>query len=325
MSKIVWEKFLNTVKKNNLILPNDRILCAVSAGPDSVSLTHLLIKLKKILNFELGLVYINHKLRPQKQIEKEIKLVKTIAEKFSLPYFVEEIEIKKTRLGLEAQARKLRYQALQKIAQKHKFNKIATGHTLNDQAESVILNLIRSRNIDGIAGIPVIRTAENEKIKIIRPLLEIRKEELVKYLKENRINYCFDNSNLNLAFSRNLIRKKIIPLMEKINPSVQKHLSDFAKFSYYRQKFLEENLKKIFKEIEMHKNSVSLDLLKFLRYNIYLQRKLLNFCLEHLLKKSIEERTIDQVLNFLNSEKKETTIEKIKIKKWQKKIYLKKI
>ncbi|MFN3967030.1 MAG: tRNA lysidine(34) synthetase TilS [Endomicrobiia bacterium] len=329
MSKIIWEKFLKTVKKNNLILPNDRILCAVSAGPDSISLTHLLIRLKKILNFDLGLAYINHQLRPKKQIKKEIKLVKKIAEEFNLPYFIEEIRIKKTGLGLEAFARKLRYKALQKIAEKNHFNKIATGHTLNDQAESVLLNLIRSRNLDGITGIPLFRPTENKKIKIIRPLLEIKKEELIKYLKENKIKYCFDISNLDTSISRNLIRRKILPLMEKINPSVQEHLSEFAKFSYYKHQYIEKNIKRIFKRtahtVKEKKDTISLDLLKFLRYNIYLQRKILTFCFEYLLKKNIEEKTVDQTLNFINSNRKEITIKEFLIKKCQTRIYLKKI
>ncbi len=323
----VWEKFLKTVKENDLILPNDRVLCAVSAGPDSISLTHLLLKLRKILNFELGLIYINHKLRPQKQIKKEIELVKKTAEKFNLPYFIEEIEIKKTGLGLEASARKLRYRKFQEIAKKHNFNKIATGHTLNDQAENVLLNLIRSRNLDGITGIPLVRASENKKIKIIRPLLEIKKDELIKYLKENKIKYCFDTSNLNTSISRNLVRRKILPLMEKINPSVQEHLSEFAKFSYFKQQYVEKHIKNAVKKLihtNQKKNENWLDLLKLLRYNIYLQRKILIICLKFLGEENIEGKTIDQIINFINSNKKEIIIRKIRVKKWQNKLSLKK-
>lgn len=229
MSKLIWEKFLKTVRKNNLVNSHDRILVAVSGGSDSVCLVYFLKKLQKIIEFDLGMVYINHGLRHQRELKKEIDYINQLSRKLNTIRWITKIKLHKPQSNMESKARKLRYKKLHQIATKYNYNKIATGHTLNDNAETVLLNLIRSTNKNRIKGIPLIRTISDEEISIIRPMLKIKKSGIIDFLKKNKIKYCIDSTNRNISFNRNFVRLKILPLMETLNPSVLEHLSNLSK------------------------------------------------------------------------------------------------
>lgn len=213
------QKILKFIDDKKLITKNDRVLIALSGGPDSVSLFHFLIKYKKKFKIELGAVHINHKLRATDSDNDE-KFCKELCGKFSIPFFVVRKDVKnlskKKKMSLEEAGREVRYSEFAKIAKQNNYTKIATAHTCDDNAETVFLNLIKGTGIKGLAGIPYQR--EN----IIRPLLILTKNEILSYLNENKILFRIDASNFESDYDRNYIRNEIFPLIrEKLNASFE--------------------------------------------------------------------------------------------------------
>jgi len=257
--KIVWEKFKKTVEHYKLVESADRVLLAVSGGPDSVCLLHLFERLKRVLlkDIKLYIAYIDHGLRPR-DVRREKNLIVKYGDRFNIPVKIEKIKIpKRTKQGIEATARKLRYKALLKIAGLYKCNKLATGHNLNDQAETVILNLVRSRSEEGITGMPLIRPLDaNGRVKLFRPLMKILREEIMGYIKGQNLKYSIDVTNTSEKFTRNYIRRKIMPLLKKLNPQICEHLDNLARWSSWQK-------------------SLALDLSKNLKYNKHSQYKIL--------------------------------------------------
>src|SRR3989339_1035815 len=170
MSKLLFEKFLTNIRENKLISPTDRVLAAVSCGPDSVCMLNLLCTLRKKLGFDLGIAYVNHNLRPS-EVKNELKFITKTGTDLRLPVYIRSVKIRRTGAGIEAQARKLRYNSLSEIAAANNYNIIATGHTLDDLAETVLLNIARSTCEEGVGSIPVKRALDGAGITVVRPLL----------------------------------------------------------------------------------------------------------------------------------------------------------
>jgi tRNA(ile)-lysidine synthetase len=209
------EKKMKEIFENKLILEKERILVAFSGGPDSVFLYHFLNNLKKKFLLEISIVYINHNLRYD--VENDLKFVKKFALENDVDYYVESVDVKKyakeNRKSLELAARELRYEAIERVRKKINYNKIATGHNLDDNVETFVFRLLRGTSLTGLKGIPKIR--EN----IIRPILEFEKKEILYFLKQNNLKYIIDYTNNENDFTRNFIRNKIFPNFEKVNPN----------------------------------------------------------------------------------------------------------
>ncbi len=284
MRKIVFEKVLKTIKKNNLLSKNDRVVIALSGGADSVSLAHLLSGLRNKYSLKLYLLHFRHGLRNKKEEGKDLKTVRNLAGRLFVPLTVKEINVqefaRRKKVGLEEAARILRYRYLAKFAQRYKYNKIATGHTLDDQAETVLLNLIRGSGLNGLSGIPVCRAENN--FSIIRPLLKVTKNEILRYLQKVGLSYSQDFTNFQLDYTRNRIRNELIPLLEEYNPQIKKHLAhlaemiaeDMANQGKISDIFLSGLLKK-------EKKKIKLDLRRFLDYNKTIQTGIIGYLLEH--------------------------------------------
>ena len=215
-----------TIKRHNLLQKGDRVLVACSGGPDSVALFHLFFDLKDIYKLDLYLAHVNHSLRGR-QSDADERFVREMARKSGIKFFARKVDVKKMasreHLSLEEAARITRYGFLEKLAVRHEIGKIATGHTQDDQAETVLMRLLRGAGVLGLSGIPVRRG------KIIRPLLEVSRDEITKYLKSNRISYRVDKSNQESDFLRNRIRHDLLPLLkEQYNPNLTKVLSRTA-------------------------------------------------------------------------------------------------
>lgn len=215
--KATEQKVLRFIKENELLLSDEKILVALSGGPDSVFLLHFLNKFKKKYKIEIGAVHINHLLRG-KDSDRDELFCKTICNELSIPFYLLRKDIKsysrKNKISLEIAGRKIRYNFFEKISKANGYSKIATAHNADDNAETVLLNLIKGSGIKGIAGIPVKRN------NIIRPILSLNKKEILDYLEENKFEYRIDQSNLSNDFERNFLRNEVIPLIqENINPS----------------------------------------------------------------------------------------------------------
>ena len=206
-------KVLSFIKENSMICDEDRILVALSGGPDSVCLLNILKELENTLNIKIYAAHVNHCLRGDAALEDEnycLSLCKTL----NIPCYVKRVEIEKLAkdkgISTEMAGREARYEFFEELMKTLNINKIAIAHNANDQAETVIMRAIRGTGIEGLVGIKPIR--DN---KYIRPILCLTREEIEKYCLDKKLNPHIDATNLEEIYSRNKIRLKAIPYIEK--------------------------------------------------------------------------------------------------------------
>ncbi|RKY38136.1 MAG: tRNA lysidine(34) synthetase TilS [Candidatus Omnitrophota bacterium] len=242
------EKFKNTVIKHHLINRGDRILCAVSGGPDSLTLLSLLEELRKEMDFTLGIAHFHHGIR--KEADEDLKFVHKLAKKKNISFYwakrdVPEIARQKKK-SLEEAAREERYNFLLSIAKKYSFSKIAVAHNRDDQVETFLHRLIRGAGLKGLCAIPV--KVEIQDVTVIRPLIEISRREIEEYLERCNITPRLDLSNYDTRFTRNKIRQKLIPyLMREFNPNIQEVLYTTVENIQLAYQFISQEVEKAFK------------------------------------------------------------------------------
>ena len=216
------KKKAEELKKSGLIKKNEKILIAFSGGPDSVFLYNLLNFLKEEYFLEISLTYINHNLR--KDVEDDLKFVKNFSEENEVPLYVESVDVRKyateNKKSIELSARELRYEAIEKVLQNINYDKIATGHNLDDNIETFIFRLLRGTSLKGLKGIP------EKRENIIRPILQFEKKEILNCLQENKKNYIIDYTNNENDYTRNYIRNEIFPLFVNINPNFRNKINE---------------------------------------------------------------------------------------------------
>jgi len=226
----VWSKLLAFDRQEGLLQRSDRILAAVSGGPDSVCLAHFLSTLGRRKGFAVSLLHVHHGLRGR-EADHDARFVTALGKRWGLPVAVVAVPVRSLararRGGIEEAARKLRYQALLREARRLRCNKVATGHHLDDQAETVLLHLLRGSRLAALAGISP-RRRLSRKIALIRPLLPLRRREIMAYLQVHGLKGRRDSSNSNERFTRNWIRRRVLPLLESRNPRIRERLAGFA-------------------------------------------------------------------------------------------------
>ncbi|MBU0473562.1 MAG: tRNA lysidine(34) synthetase TilS [Bacteroidetes bacterium] len=236
MKGIVEQNIIRFISDHDLVKKSDRLLIAFSGGADSVSALHFFNKYKSKYGIEIFAMHINHSLRIDEADEDEL-FCKTFCEQLGVQFKAEKVDVidfsKKNKESIEAAARNLRYFKLQEYATKIGATKIVTAHNLNDNTETLLLNLFRGTGLSGASGIPIKR--EN----IIRPLLSTSKEDILNYVNANNIKFRVDSSNLKNDFSRNFLRNEIIPkLKEKINPALDSNLLKFSQIAKESNKII---------------------------------------------------------------------------------------
>jgi len=301
---MMLEKVQKTIRRHNLLKKGDSVLIAISGGADSVCLTYILWQLKKKYGLDIRLIHFRHGLRSKKREDKEEKLIRNLAKGFGLPLNVKKINVseyaKKNKLTIEEAGRNLRYQSLIDSAIKNNFDKIATGHNLDDQAETVLFNLLRGSGLPGLRGIPVIR--QEKGVGIIRPLLGISRKEILQYAEERNLPFSVDETNISFSYTRNRIRYELLPLLEKYNPRIKEHLAHLAEIVREEEVKKEEKVKKIIPRLIIHRGKkIILDLKKFLCYNEISQDRIIDYLLESWGRKSFVHFT---ALKELITEKK---------------------
>jgi len=210
-------KVKKVIVEYSLISPGDKVLVAFSGGPDSTALSQILFSLREIIGFEMALFHLNHGLRGEEAKRDEEFCISWARDK-GIPIFVKRQDVKSRKategLSLEEAARQVRYQVMREVAQTWGADKIVLGHTMNDQGETILLNILRGTGLQGLQGMKF-----KEDI-FIRPLLGIKREEILKFLKEEDISFVEDSSNRDVSFLRNRLRN-LIPLLEKeFNPQL---------------------------------------------------------------------------------------------------------
>jgi tRNA(Ile)-lysidine synthase len=210
---MLFNQVKRAIDRCHLLEKGDRLIVGVSAGVDSMVLLHLLNTFREAFNLSLIVAHVNHGLRPEES-EKEAELVQKEAVRFGLPFEYGQFNVKEFQKlgGLSPQdaARRIRFHFFYDLLQKHHAQKIVLGHHADDQVETVLLRLIRGSGLQGLKGMLPIREG-----RVIRPLLDVWREEIQSFATDKKIPFLLDSSNLKDDYIRNRIRLALIPLMER--------------------------------------------------------------------------------------------------------------
>jgi tRNA(Ile)-lysidine synthase len=275
---MVFLKVKNTVEKYNMFSPGDKILVGVSGGPDSVCLLHILDRCRKKMALSLHIVHINHGIR-KSESRREEKFVKHLADMMGLPITVKFLDVPfyagRKKLTIEEAARDMRYRVFESLATKLDAKKIALGHTASDQIETVLMHLLRGSGPQGLSGISPVRKLGNTSI--IRPLIELNREEILDYLKENNLAFCLDSSNRRTEYFRNRIRLKLLPLLrENYNKNIDDALLRLSEILKEENTYWERMVERVIgKVVSFESGKILIDFRRFLRYNVVVQRRVL--------------------------------------------------
>lgn len=233
------QKVAETIKTHGMLKEHDRIIVAISGGPDSVALLNILMTLSEGLHLTLIMAYLNHGLRGSESAMEE-SFVRQLSQSLSLPLESKTTDIASLQrqddrgMSIEEIGREERYRFLFDIYKKHSAQKIALGHHFNDQGETILMNFIRGSGLEGLKGISPVRDGI-----IIRPLIECAKEEILKYLKSRNLSFVFDTSNVQDIYLRNKIRNRLIPEIKEIyNPKFEKGLHNMAQIVRLENDFI---------------------------------------------------------------------------------------
>ena len=252
------EEFNKYIFLNNLIKQGDKILLAVSGGIDSMVMAHLFLR----RNHKEGIAHCNFSLRGQES-DKDEELVRQFAADNNIPFYTIRFETKayakRNKLSIQMAARELRYNWFEEIRGKNGFDSVAVAHNLNDNIETLLINLIRGTGLAGMAGIKPLNN------NIIRPMLFATRQEIQTYCDKNKIVFREDKSNADTKYTRNKIRHQVIPVIKEINPSVELTLNEtaerFSGFNEIVSDYISQLKEKIGEEKE-HIISFNISLLK---------------------------------------------------------------
>lgn len=277
------KKVRKTIRDHRLFDAGDKVLVAVSGGPDSVFLLHALMKFRHDLGIDFCVVHFNHQLR--KDSKKDEYFVKTLAKTLQLPCITTARPVLKnvSSGSIEEIARQARFNFFAATAKKINADKIALGHTQDDLAETVLMRILRGTGLYGLQAIYPKRTIKG--LTFVRPLLDIPKHPIITFLKAKKIKYRIDPSNKKTDFFRNKIRLKLLPTLQKnYNPNISATLANLAHTVSADYEFLNQHasqtLKKVISFHQKHKITVSLS--KFNSLHQSLQRMTLRFLFEKL-------------------------------------------
>jgi tRNA(Ile)-lysidine synthase len=272
----------HTLHTHSMIQIGDAVLVGVSGGPDSVALVHILRALAPKYGLKLAIAHLNHGLR-QNASDSDQAFVTALAEKFQMPLYAEKQDVrhyKKSRhLSVEEAARQVRYRFYHRSASEFGYDKIALGHHADDNAEQVLMAMLRGSGPLGLAGIPPVRADH-----IIRPLINLRRSELLDYLASQNLDYVEDSSNRDLRLLRNKIRSRLIPeLQAEYNPKCVDSLNRMATILLAEEKWIDDHILQIFKDAvvrdDPHRLGLRLDRLK--QEPIAAQRRLIRKAFLH--------------------------------------------
>ncbi len=238
----VREEVLRHIRELGLLCAGDRVAVAVSGGADSVALLRVLLQMRSELGVVLAVAHFNHGLRGEQAAADEA-FVAELAKQHELEFFSGHSDVRNhaftSKLSIEAAGRELRYRWFEQLAREQRLDCLATAHTLDDQAETVLLKFLRGAGTRGQAGIyPIV---SRNSFRVIRPLLCVTRSEVESYLTSLGQEWREDESNLDRRFLRNRVRHDLLPLLQReYNPNLRHLLSDLAEVSQAEQDYWDE-------------------------------------------------------------------------------------
>ena len=301
------QRVLRFIKEKSLFTAGQKLVVAVSGGPDSVCMLDILAKLHRELDIELHIAHLNHQLRGEES-DADARYVTDLSARFNTPATVESRDVdtyrRQHRLTPEEAAREVRYSFLADVAHTAGTGLVAVGHTLDDQLETILMHLIRGSGTRGLRGLLPVSQWRSEKdgITIIRPLLEISREETSTYCAQNKLDPRTDESNSSLIPLRNRIRHELLPLLRQYNPSITQALLRTARIAAADLAYIDGEADKIRGKVSRKlKNTVVFDKKLFKALTPSMQRHLLRTSIDSLLGsiKDIEAAHIDEIINIL--------------------------
>ena len=298
------EQVLKTINKYNLIKSGDKIVLAVSGGPDSIFMLDILNKIrqnpKNNLSFNIIVCHVNHMIR--KEAEEDETYVINFCKKNNIEYYIKRIDVQKyannKKVGTEEAGRIVRYEFFDEIMQKTKANKIAIAHNKNDKVETIIMNLLRGSGSLGIKGIEPKRDE-----KYIRPIIEIERADIEKYCNQNKLEPRIDKTNFENTYTRNKIRNIVIPYIQKeFNPNIVNTITRLSEIITEEQQYLSKITKNEYQNllIEEKENTIILDLKRFNILDNVIKKKLVLYTITKLKgsSKGIEKIHIDDIIKL---------------------------
>ncbi|MEE8472112.1 MAG: tRNA lysidine(34) synthetase TilS [Dehalococcoidia bacterium] len=291
------------IKGHHLIPRGEAVVVGVSGGPDSVCLVHILAGLRERLGMGLHVAHLNHLLRGPES-EADADYVSQLAQRLSLPFTVEsqaphELQLRRG-LSPEEAAREVRYGFLARVAAATGARRIAVGHTASDQAETVLMHLVRGSGLRGLGGMAP--AAERNGLTLIRPLLSVSREETESYCRSHHLQPRQDSSNLSPDHLRNRFRRELLPLLRSFNPNIEQTLLRSARTLSEDLAFLQEGVSRAWAEVVTEEGGgIALDVEMTRRLHPALQRHLLLQALEHMLGSPQDALTVhvEQMLAVL--------------------------
>lgn len=281
-----------TIAEHLLLSPDDHLLVAVSGGPDSVALLHWLHAHQDALKVRLSCAHFNHGLRGEESDEDE-RYVARLSNMLNIPFYSAKVNLKKELeqggAGLQELARDYRYRFLEERAKHIAANKIALAHHQDDQVETILMRFLRGTGSTGMIGMPY-RRRLTEHIWVIRPFLDIPKEEILQYVKLHQLDVRIDSSNLKTDYTRNRIRIELIPELEKFNPNLRSSIISLSRMIKEDEVYLQEEAEDLFNRIVQIKNEheVRFPLSSWLEIPLSLQRRIIKLICNYLLKNEEE-------------------------------------
>lgn len=309
------DRVLKTIKDYKLIENGDSIIVGASGGPDSQFMIYILNSLKSQIDFEIILAHLNHLHR--KEAKNDQDLVRKTAEELNLKFFSRARSMdeyaEKYKISSEDAGRRLRYEFFNDLAKNFKNSKIAVAHNKDDQAETVLMRIIRGTGLDGL------RAMDYKSGNIIRPILNIKKSEIMAYLDSKKIPYAIDATNFENDYTRNKIRLDIIPKLEEINPKAIDQIYNLSRLANDDLKILDSLIDEKFKKLaKLERDQIIFDKAKFEATDQASLRRIIRKAIEILNGeiKDISKENIDEFLTIrsLNNGKK-IIIDKLVLRK----------
>ena len=309
------DRVLKTIKDYKLIEKGDTIIVGASGGPDSQFMIYILNSLKSQIDFEITLAHLNHLHR--KEAKNDEELVRKTAEKLNLKFFSRARSMddyaKKHGLSSEDAGRRLRYEFFNDLAREYDNSKIAVAHNKDDQAETVLMRIIRGTGLDGL------RAMDYKTANIIRPILDIKKSEILAYLDRQKILYAIDHTNFENDYTRNKIRLDIIPKLEEINPKAIDQIYNLSRLANDDLKILDSVIDEKFKKLaKPERDQIIFDKVKFDATDQAILRRIIRKSIEILNGeiKDISKENIDEFLTIKDLDNgKKIIIDKLVLRK----------
>lgn len=298
----------NNIIKQGLIINGEKIVVAVSGGPDSMCLLTSFLELKekfqKIYNisYDICVAHVNHMIRQESKDEKIY--VENYCKKYNVPFYYLEEDVpnnsKKYKMSEESYGRKIRYEFFNKVLLETSSTKIATAHNLDDDVETILLNMIRGCGLNGLTGMNF--TYKN----IIRPMLTIKKEDILKYNDVKKLNPAIDITNFSTIYSRNKIRNILIPtLKEQYNPNILESIIRMKNILTQDENFLENYTKNIVEKmiIENEEQKIKFDFSLILDEHISIKQRVIRYIINMKLGNldGVESIHINDILKLFKS------------------------